>query len=71
MVHRVCFIASPTRATMVWLVATLLKVKLVTEPTDTPSTRTTSTWNPDSGVMVKVWESPGFTITKPEGEMAP
>jgi hypothetical protein len=58
-------------ALIVWLACTLLKVYVVTAPTDEPSTRTSDTLYPEFGVMVKVRLEPCDRITEPDGEMDP
>src|SRR5438552_2452218 len=58
-------------ALMVWLVRTLLKVKLEIAPCETPSTSTSSMWKQEFAVMVKVWLPPCATLTEPLGLMVP
>ncbi len=50
---------------------TLVKVYVVTAPTEVPSTSTLSIWYPDEGVMVNERLAPCVTLTLPEGLMVP
>src|SRR6185295_13001811 len=58
-------------ALIVWLACTLLKVKLVIAPCDTPSTSTLATAKQALGTMLKVWLAPQFTLTAPLGLIEP
>src|SRR5262249_57845393 len=58
-------------AAIVWFACTFVKLKLVTAPTLTPSTSTSSTWKQALGVIVKLWLPPALTDTAPLGLIAP
>src|ERR1044072_6422388 len=51
--------------------ATFVNVQLVTGPTVTPSTRTSSRTYPELGTIVNSWLAPCVTETAPEGEIVP
>src|SRR5439155_11419574 len=67
---RPCSVAAKLAA-MVWFVVTLLNVYVVTAPTDTPSTTTSTRWKCRSGVVVKLRFVPSLTATAPLGEIVP
>src|SRR5713101_539452 len=58
-------------AASVWLALTFVNAKLVTAPTELPSTSTSATWKWRSGVIVMVRFPPGATVCAPEGDTVP
>ena len=58
-------------AAIVCAAVTLVKSNVVTAPTEPPSTSTSATWRPASGVMANAWSAPQFTTTLPDGLIVP
>src|ERR1044072_4473906 len=64
-------LSNANEAAIVWGAVTLVNEKLVTAPTETPSTRTPAQRKSTSGVIVKLWPVPQVTTTVPLGLMDP
>ena len=65
------YFSSANSASMDASADTFSNVYSVTAPTDTPSTLTSLTLYPASGVIANVWFSPSVTVTSPLGLMLP
>jgi hypothetical protein len=58
-------------AASVWFAVTFVKVKVVTAPTELPSTSTSATWKCRAGVIEMASVAPGETVCAPEGDTVP
>src|SRR2546423_6961898 len=58
-------------AARVWLAVTFVNVKLVTAPTELPSTSTSATWKCSAGAIVMARVAPGATVCAAEGDTVP